>query len=358
LCEREPDLEIRLLIRHRALSEAIPERKNLEVVTLPPAGVAERIRFIYFEIPRIAREWGADLFYSTAEMIPLRLPCPSIASFRNPCVFSPDVKQPGRIDRIRLMVLWCLARLSALRAKRIMFVSKNSADWIAPSIGLPEHRTAVVHHGIDAEAWSQVAPYRDHHRPYILTVGTIYLHKNYVRLFEAYLDLAARNPEIPDLILIGPQFEAEIQAEMNEIKRSAGDLGKRIHILPGMPHHEIQAFFAGASLYVFPSYLETFGHPLLESMACGVPVVASDIPVFREIAGDAAIYANPFDVSDIARAMEEALRPETAADLVRRGTQRLGQFSLEHTVDGLSDLFESVLGEQLANGQPPGSPTL
>ena len=79
-------------------------------------------------------------------------------------------------------------------------------------------------------------------------------------------------------------------------------------------------------------------------MAAGVPIVASDYPVFREIAGDAALYADPFDVSALSRSIEEALLPEVAAKLLQRGSQRVEQFTLEHTVEGLSDLFESVLG--------------
>jgi glycosyltransferase involved in cell wall biosynthesis len=343
LCERNPELQIRLLVRHQELSSAIPDLPNLEVVDLPPVGVGERIRYIYFEMPGLAKSWGADLFYSVGEMSPLWLSCPSIASFRNACVFTWEVKLPTLRDRIRLNVLWLLGRLSAARAARIMFVSGASADWIGDSIRLPRDRRAVVHHGIDAAAWSRVEPYDGHPRPYILTVSSIYIYKNFVRLLEAYVALAERNPDVPDLIVIGDEVDTEHLAQMHAVKREAGALGEGIHILGAMPHREVQTYYAGASLFVFPSYLETFGHPLLEAMACNVPVVASELPVFREIAGDAAIYADPFDASAISRAIEEALRPDVAADLVLRGAARVEQFSLEHTVDGLSALFASVL---------------
>jgi glycosyltransferase involved in cell wall biosynthesis len=80
-------------------------------------------------------------------------------------------------------------------------------------------------------------------------------------------------------------------------------------------------------------------------MAVGVPIVVSDLPVFREIAGDAAIYADPFDASEFSQSMEAALRPEVAAKLVQRGSKRVEEFTLEGTVQGLSDLFKSVLSE-------------
>ncbi len=77
-----------------------------------------------------------------------------------------------------------------------------------------------------------------------------------------------------------------------------------------------------AVLFVFPSYLETFGHPLLEAMAAGVPLVASGIDSFREVAGDAALFFPYDDVDALANAIEYALGPETAAELVRQGNAR------------------------------------
>jgi glycosyltransferase involved in cell wall biosynthesis len=223
-------------------------------------------------------------------------------------------------------------------------VSEDSARWIGDSLRIPEERRAVVHHGIDPTSWANAAPRRDQPRPYILTVGSIYKHKNFIRLVDAYVEMARRNPEAPDLIIIGDEYDAVHKRGMEASRRAGGDLAERIRILGAVPNDEVRAYCAGAALFVFPSYLETFGHPLLEAMAAGVPTVASDLPVFREIAGDAAIYADPFDVSALAAAMEQALRPERSTELVRRGHERLKEFSLDRTVTGTLALFESVLG--------------
>lgn len=343
LCRRVPTSQFRLLLRDQRIYEAIDAPPNLEITKLPAAGAAARLRYIYFAIAGVARQWRADLFFSVGEMAPLRLPCPSIASFRNAFVFTWEVPPSNQQERLRLTALWILGRLSALRCNRIMFVSDDSARWIGDSIRLPASRRAVVHHGIDVAAWAAVEPHRGHPRRYILSVGSIYQHKNFVRLIEAYLDVARRDPEVPDLIIIGDEYDDEYRRLMFAARDAAGELGRRVHILGALPHEEVRSYLVGAELFVFPSYLETFGHPLLEAMAARVPLVASDIPVFREIAGAAAIYADPHETAAFARAIEEALRPKTGAELVRRGGDRVAQFSLDRTVEGLIALFESVL---------------
>ena len=345
LCERDPNLQVRVLTGDQ-IKDRVPSRPNLEVVGLPRMGVTQRLFYIFFHLPKLASEWRADLVFSLGEITPYRLPCPSIASFQNAFIFTPDVEVPNLHQRIRISLLRVFARVSISQAARIVFMSKASADTIGEQVGVPEERRAVLHHGIAMDTWASVEPPRDRPRPYILTVGSIYRYKNFVRLIEAYVQLAKRNPDSPDLVIIGDKFDTVHLAEMERARQASGPLRERIYILGAIPHAEIAAYYAGASLFVFPSYLETFGIPLLEAMAAGVPIVATDMASFREVAGDAAIFVDAFDVSAIARSMEEALRPEIAADLSRRGLSRVKDFSLERTVDQLSSIFQSVLGER------------
>jgi glycosyltransferase involved in cell wall biosynthesis len=306
-------------------------------------GLAGRLRFIFRESARVARAWGADLYFSAGETVPFGSPCPTIASFRNPIVFTPlDVAHSLR-DRLRLRVLRDLARFSASVSDRILFVSKDSADWIGDMIGLAPERRTVVHHGIDRAGWADAPKHPVHPWPYILSVSSIYRHKNFVKLIEAYALLARGRRDVPDLVIVGDVQDPEYLCKMEAARAATGSLAGNIHILGEVPYADVRAWYAGAELFVFPSYLETFGHPLLEAMASDVPVVAADIPAFREIGGDAAFYADPHSAQALAGAMDDALFVASAREmLIKRGRERVREFSWERSAERLLMLFSQV----------------
>jgi glycosyltransferase involved in cell wall biosynthesis len=350
LCAIAPDDQFRVLVRSERLARSIASAPNLEIELLPDAGWFERMRFTHLAVPRLLADWRADLYFSAGEPAPLRAPCPMIASFRNPVPFSPPEPEVTWRLRLRLWVLRRVASVSARACDRIMFVSRDSARWIGDLIGVPPGRRAVVHHGIDAAAWardrSAVPPGRT--SSCILSVSSVHHHKNYVRLIEAYLTLCRRRNDLPDLVIIGDVQAPVYWAQMERVRAEAGEpFASRIHLLGEVPYAEIPAYYAGAELFVFPSYLETFGHPLLEAMASGVPVVAADLPVFREIAGDAALYADPLKADAIASAIEDALfTPRAREVLIERGRECVSRFTWETSARNLCALFDDVLAER------------
>jgi glycosyltransferase involved in cell wall biosynthesis len=250
-------------------------------------------------------------------------------------------------QRLRLRVLRQLARRAARSCDTILFMSEDAAAWIGDSIGLARERRAVVPHGIDAAFWSRAsaAPLRlPSGRPYLLSVSTIYRYKNFVRLIEAWHLLARRLPDAPDLVILGGDQDPAYRRQMEQAIAATGDLGERVHVIGEVPYRDVRGWYAGASIFVFPSYLETFGHPLLEAMAMELPVVAADIPVFREI-GDAAVrFADPMDASSLASAIEEVLgSTQLQAELVARGLARARDFSWDRSALGTAALFDAVL---------------
>ena len=339
-----PRDEFRIVLRSPRIAEALAGLPNVSVQLLEATGFAGRLLALGREAPKWVRQWDADLYFSASEIAPPSVPCPSIAAFRNPNVFTSMDQRWPLYQRLRLRVLRSLATLSARRCDRILFVSHDSAGWIGDALAIPDEKRSVVHHGVDAEAWSRVPRPAAGGRPYILSVSSVYRYKNYVRLIEAWAALAKRRPELPDLVIIGDVQDPAYAARMEAARLATGALADRIRILGEVPYHEIREHYRGAELFVFPSYLETFGHPLLEAMASEVPLVAADIPVFREIAGDAAFYADPHSGDGLARAMEQALYAEGAArNLVKRGRERVRSFGWDRSAEGLLALFESVL---------------
>jgi glycosyltransferase involved in cell wall biosynthesis len=347
------DHRLRVLVRSKRLAAAIQPARNLEVDLLPEVGLAGRLRFTCREAARVARDWRADLYYSAGETVPFRSPCPSIASFRNPIPFAPRQAR-GLRDRLRLRVLRDLARLSAIAADRILFVSEDSANWIGDLVGVSPRKRVVVHHGIDTARWLAAAKRPVHPWPYILSVSSIYRHKNFVKLIEAYALLAKRRRDVPDLVIVGDHQDPEYARKMEAARAATGSLADHIHMLGEVPYEDMPAWYAGAELFVFPSYLETFGHPLVEGMASDVPVVAADIPVFREIGRDAAFYANPHSAQAFAGAMEDALFVALAREtLIKRGRERVREFSWERSAERLMTLFQGMHAANMASKRWP-----
>lgn len=340
-----PERRFRVLLRSPRIHASLPAAPNLEAELLPPARSVRRMLATQTRAPALAGRWQADVYLSVAELVPLRAPCPVIASFRNPNVFT-SLEQGWYPYQVwRLGALKRFARLGARLSARVLFVSHDSAGWIGDAIGLPEEKRAVIHHGVDAERF----PGRGRPplpRPYVLSVSSVYRYKNFVRLIEAWTSLARRRPGIPDLAIVGDDRDPDYTRKMQAARAASGELAERIHLVGSVPYGDVAAWYAGATLFVFPSYLETFGHPLLEAMASGVAVAAGDIPVSREVAGDAARYADPHDTKALADAMEDLLvDPELRRELALRGRRRVERFSWDRSARGHLELFDEVCAE-------------
>jgi len=342
-----PEHSFRVLVRSPSLAANLTPSANVEVRELPATGWVGRVRFNYAGgAVREAADFGADVWFSAGEMAPIAAGCPVVAAFRNPNVFTTRDQGWPLEQRVRLRILRGLARASARVATRILFVSEDSAQWIGERIGLPDERRAVVHHGIDPALFAGDAAH-PHPRPYVLSVSSVYRYKNFVRLIEAWTRLATELEDAPDLVIVGDVQDAVYAERMREARAAAGPLAERIHLIGAVPYEEIGDWYRGASLFAFPSTLETFGHPLLEAMAAGVPVVAGDIPVSREVAGDAAFYVDPYDTDALASAMGEILRQPAAGEaLVKRGEERVKQFGWEQSARQLTALLERAAGER------------
>ena len=346
LSKMSPHVDFRVLVRTERLAEALSGIPNVQVHRLPDVGLVERFRYLHFEVPKLAKAWGADLYFSVGEYSPFWMSCPTVAAFRNPNVFTSMQQGWPLFQRFRLKALRALSWLSAKRADRILFVSQDSANWIGDAMGLPESSRLVVHHGLDAEAFrGEFSGPRDN--GIILSVSSVYRYKNFVRLIEAYTRLAHNRPEIPDLVIVGDDQDPEYQRKMVAAREAADDVTERIHLTGAVAYEQVKKYYRNASLFVFPSYLETFGHPLLEAMGCDVPVVAADIPVFREIAGDAVLYADPYKVESLASAMEDGLNSSIHRKrMVERGRARVAYFTWERSASLLLDAFSELLQTQ------------
>jgi len=174
-------------------------------------------------------------------------------------------------------------------------------------------------------------------RPYVFWLGTFQPRKNVRVLLDAFARLDER--EFPHrLVLAGPA------GWLPDHEPALGALGGRVRLLGPLAEPDAAALYAGADVFVFPSRHEGFGIPVLEAMAQGTAVIASDIPVLREVGGDAARFV-PLDEPDVlADAILLLLHDDAARDsLVARGLEHVQAYSWNRCVDATIDVYEEAL---------------
>ena len=122
-----------------------------------------------------------------------------------------------------------------------------------------------------------------------------------------------------------------------------------MHFLGSMEYEKLPHLYRNALVFVLPSRLETFGHPLVEAMASGVPIVASDLPICREICQNAALYFDVNDASELAQRIVTLIEnPELRQRLREFGLERAKEFSWERTAAQMVEIFEEVINGRSA----------
>jgi len=227
------------------------------------------------------------------------------------------------------------------RAAFVLTVSEYSKQEICAWAKIGEERIVNVGNGVGPPFVASGTRY-DPGYPYLLYVGSHKVHKNLPRLFQAYAISGARNSV--RLLLTG-QPDAEIL-------RNLQNLGLTEHVaFVGFPNNEdLAAYYRGALAIVFPSLYEGFGLPAVESMACGTPVLTSNVCSLPEIVGNAGLLVDPLDPEAIADGIRRLVEnPALIADLRQKGLERARQFTWDKTA---AKTFE-ILQCALADATPP-----
>jgi glycosyltransferase involved in cell wall biosynthesis len=227
------------------------------------------------------------------------------------------------------------------QASRIIAVSEATKRDLLELYGVEAERIEVVPHGVDARVFHPSSPDeigRVRRRfgiegQYVLSLGGIEPRKNLPNLVRAFARLPARAR--PALVLAGggvewnPEGRDALQEVMREVR---ADVGERVVLTGYVQEPDKVALLGGAEALVYPSLYEGFGLPVLEAMACGTPVVTSDLSALPEVAGDAAVLVDPRDPDAIASAIERVLGDEDLRrGLADSGMSRAARFTWEET---------------------------
>lgn len=217
------------------------------------------------------------------------------------------------------------------RAAAVCTVSKSARNDLAGTGLVSPTRIHVTPNGV-ADEFFWTKPGKKRGAPYLLAVGTIEPRKNLQALVDALRILRSRGRDLSLVIAGRKGWEKELVL---------GDMASYVQILGPVPDAELPALYANASCYVTTSFYEGFGLPLVEAMACGIPAVASDIPVLREVGGDTVLYADPSDPNLIALKIGEATLP-TGAHRVAKAKERARSWSWDACVERTLEVYATV----------------
>jgi glycosyltransferase involved in cell wall biosynthesis len=249
-------------------------------------------------------------------------------------------------DRTRLnlnrLIEGLLIRDKWANIDHILTDSQCSKRDIVERLGIPEDRITVVYTGVELGRF-QPAPLdpTDHgSRPYVLCVAGADRTKNVETLVEAFARLPLPLRDSHDLVLVG---DFRRRADLRELVGRTG-IEKQTVFTGVVSDDRLIELYQHASLFVFPSRYEGFGLPVLEAMACGCPVICSNVSSLPEVAGDAALLVDPLDVDKLTSEMTQVLRdPELHSDLRKRGLARASTFSWDRTARETIAVYKKVV---------------
>lgn len=176
--------------------------------------------------------------------------------------------------------------------------------------------------------------------PYIFSIGTIQPRKNYARIIEALQLLGTAHQDV-HLVIAGGKgwLETPIYEKVRQLQMT-----DRVHFTGFVADEDVPALYSGAICTAYPSLYEGFGFPVLESMACDTPVLTSNISSLPEVAGDAALMVDPYDVEAIADGLRQLLDDEVLrTQLVAAGRQQIKNFTWEQSAAQLLSVYQQVL---------------
>ncbi len=253
---------------------------------------------------------------------------------------------PGMHQLKQRLYLKFITHLQLKSATKLIAVSKATKEDLIKKIQVPRNKIQTIYEGVNthlkktnSDTLNRVLKYYEIEKnSYFMFVGTIQPRKNLDRLIRAFASLRTDTSN-PCLVLAGSK--GWLSDDIYDLPAKLG-ISDSVKFLGRVPDQDLAALYQAAKALVFPSLFEGFGLPILEAFANDCPVLTSNISSMPEVAGQAAVYVDPYSVADIAKGMKKIQDPKVHDKLIKAGQEQLKKFSWEKAARETLELLEGL----------------
>ncbi len=327
--------------------------EKMAVVEIPPKSKSSIAKVISEQLiaPFYLAKHKIDVAYFPGNFVSLLSPVPTVVAIRSMLYYH----YPRVIDNSRLVVRKALTPPSARMARAIITPSQDIKNDVIKFLGIDGRKIHVVNHGVDAELFQKnyveserVAVFKKFGvaKKFILYASALWEYKNQDKLILALANLLERHQHDLQLVIAGKginMFE-KYEAKLRQLVDQKG-LKERVIFAGLVPHQELKYLYKHAEAFAYPSSYESFGNPLFEAWAAGVPVVCANVHSFPEMTenGKCAVMVNPLNVDEMTDALHRVMTDSTLRQkLIEAGRNRVASFSWEKCARETLKIIASV----------------
>jgi glycosyltransferase involved in cell wall biosynthesis len=336
-----------LFTRGDWFERAASGRKNWRIERVKAGSAEARLAWEQLRLPGRLAALGIDVLHSTHHMLPLRpMRAKRVVTVHDVTFF----RIPERYPAARRLYMQTATRAAAKVADAVIVPSRTVRDDLLRALPVDAQNVHVVYEAPSAlyapvardDALAVAAGYGVS-PPYVLSVGSLEPGKNRTRLIRAMRDL--RDERVDATLAIAGQKAWQYDADFRLIE--ALGMTDRIRYLGYVKQDDLPALYSAATAFAFPSLYEGFGLPVLEAMACGTPVLTSNVSATAEVAGDAALLVDPLSQDSIRDSLRRFLADaHLRMDLGQRGVERARDFTWHRAAGETRAVYERVMSDR------------
>ncbi len=314
--------------------------KNVHPIVINPAARHPFLFYVWFEwqIPKYLKKYGIDVFFSPDNFLSLKTDCPTVLTIHDLAF----LHHPKSIPLLARKYYQYFMPKFVYKAKHICSVSNFVREDLAKEFSVSLEKITTIYNALPSTFATIIPNSSTKEQKYFILAGSINPRKNTFNVLSAFDDFCTNYRRDFKIKIVG-SFMDKPDSKLNDLIQKMKAENKLIH-LSNISDELLIEEIKGSSGLLYLSLFEGFGLPILEGMACGAPVITSNITSMPEVAGNATFLADPYDQYSIVNAMRTVVEnPELTAEKITLGYQRIKDFSYKKSAEQIYAVLEKVV---------------